>query len=46
LEQHDVRCQWIPGHSGHPENELCDQEASRAAHQLVTQTSSFQSAVR
>ena len=28
---HKVRFQWIKGHNGHPENELCDQLAVEAA---------------
>ena len=28
---HKVRFQWIKGHNGHPENELCDQLAVAAA---------------
>lgn len=31
--QHTVRFQWIRGHSGHPENELCDQLAVAAREQ-------------
>ena len=30
-ERHDVRFQWIRGHTGHPENERCDELANGAA---------------
>ena len=28
----DVRCRWVRGHAGHPENERCDRLAVAAAH--------------
>jgi len=31
--QHNVRFQWIRGHNGHPQNELCDQLAVAAREQ-------------
>ena len=31
LETHEVDCQWVRGHSGHPENELVDTMAREAA---------------
>ncbi len=31
MEPHNVTFQWIKGHAGHPENERCDQLATRAA---------------
>ncbi|MCY2986972.1 MAG: reverse transcriptase domain-containing protein [Planctomycetota bacterium] len=31
LTKHRVRCQHVPGHCGHPENERCDQLARQAA---------------
>ncbi len=31
--QHKVRFQWIRGHNGHPQNELCDQLAVAAREQ-------------
>ncbi|GAB1447196.1 ribonuclease HI [Bacteroidota bacterium] len=31
FRKHQVRFQWIKGHAGHPENERCDQLATRAA---------------
>ena len=31
IAQHKVRFQWVKGHAGHPENELCDQLAVTAA---------------
>jgi len=33
MEQHKVNFQWVRGHSGHPENERCDQLATEAASQ-------------
>ena len=30
-EQHDVKFTWVKGHAGHPENERCDELATRAA---------------
>ena len=27
ISLHDVSFQWIKGHDGHPENELCDRTA-------------------
>ena len=32
-EGHNVQFHWVKGHSGHPENERCDQLATRAAWQ-------------
>jgi ribonuclease HI len=31
MEPHKVKFQWVRGHSGHPENERCDQLATEAA---------------
>ncbi|MDA1279852.1 MAG: ribonuclease HI [Chloroflexi bacterium] len=31
VERHDVRFEWIRGHTGHPENERCDELANSAA---------------
>lgn len=31
-ETHRVKFQWVRGHSGHPENERCDELATTAAH--------------
>lgn len=31
MEPHQVEYQWIKGHDGHPENELCDSLATGAA---------------
>ena len=30
-EPHEVRFQWVKGHAGHPENERCDELATKAA---------------
>lgn len=30
LQIHDVECEWIRGHVGHPENEECDRMAVKA----------------
>lgn len=32
---HDLRTHWVRGHSGHPENERCDQLASAEAENLL-----------
>jgi ribonuclease HI len=34
---HDIRWQWIRGHSGHPENEQADALANRAIDELLQQ---------
>jgi len=31
-EKHDVRFEWVKGHSEHPENERCDELAVAASH--------------
>ena len=31
LEIHDVHFNWVKGHSGHPENERCDQLAVKGS---------------
>ena len=31
VERHDVSFEWVRGHSGHPENERCDELANQAA---------------
>lgn len=31
MEEHEVKFHWVKGHSGHPENERCDQLAVLAA---------------
>ena len=30
IDQHSVKFYWVKGHSGHPENEICDQLAVKA----------------
>lgn len=35
FRQHQVRFQWIRGHNGHPQNELCDKLAVAASKQAV-----------
>lgn len=35
LQQHDVRFSVVRGHSGHPENERCDELAVEAAQQFL-----------
>jgi ribonuclease HI len=30
-DRHQVKCIWVRGHAGHPENERCDEMASAAA---------------
>ena len=34
LKDHDIEWHWIKGHSGHPENERCDEMARLAIKQL------------
>ena len=31
LQRHKVRWDWVKGHSGHPQNERCDELAREAA---------------
>jgi ribonuclease HI len=37
LRHRQVTVRWVPGHAGHPENELCDRLAREAAEQLARQ---------
>jgi len=39
-EKHTVRWHWVKGHSGHPENERCDDLAREAAEANPTQVDS------
>ena len=32
VSRHDVKFEWVRGHAGHPEDEICDQLANEAAH--------------
>lgn len=36
LQTHEVRCEWVRGHAGHPENEECDRMAVEAYQSLVS----------
>ena len=39
VERHEqVRFRWVKGHSGHPENERCDELANSAAQKSILQT--------
>jgi ribonuclease HI len=35
MQRHTVKTVWVPGHSGHPENERCDKLAVAAARQFA-----------
>lgn len=35
LEKHEVEFEWIKGHSGHPENEKCDQLAVQESRKFL-----------
>ena len=39
LQKHTVNTHWVKGHSGHPENEFCDTNASEQAHLYAGHTS-------
>ena len=38
-QTHEVRWQWVKGHSGHPENEAVDQLANRAIDEMLAAAS-------
>src|SRR5665647_1561844 len=35
IQKHQIKFVWVKGHSGHPENERCDQLANAAANGLM-----------
>ena len=35
VAEHDIRWEWVRGHSGHPENELADMLANQAIDELL-----------
>lgn len=37
LDRHHVTAHWLPGHSGHPENERCDKLANEARLAMIDQ---------
>jgi ribonuclease HI len=37
VAEHDIRWEWVRGHSGHPENELADMLANQAIDDLLQQ---------
>jgi len=37
VADHDIRWEWVRGHSGHPENELADSLANQAIDELLQQ---------
>lgn len=37
VAEHDIRWEWVRGHSGHPENELADTLANQAIDELLQQ---------
>lgn len=36
LDKHNIKAKWVKGHSGHPENERCDQLAVQAIKNLTS----------
>lgn len=34
LEKHDIKIEWVKGHDGHPENEMCDKIAVEEANRM------------
>ncbi len=41
LNTHQITFHWIKGHAGHPENEICDQLAVKAAQSDKLETDTF-----
>ena len=41
LKKHTTTFHWIKGHAGHPENEICDQLAVKAAQSDNLETDTF-----
>jgi ribonuclease HI len=37
LQRHEVTCEWVRGHAGHPENETCDRLSRQAARQRLVE---------
>ncbi|OBX07814.1 ribonuclease H [Gallibacterium salpingitidis] len=42
IQRHQIHWQWVKGHAGHPENELCDTLARMAANQPTEQDTGYQ----
>lgn len=42
VAQHDVHWAWVKGHSGHPENERCDQLANIAIDEMLARSPKVQ----
>ncbi|MFC0322023.1 ribonuclease HI [Gallibacterium melopsittaci] len=42
IQAHHIHWQWVKGHAGHPENELCDQLAKQAAAQPTQTDNGYQ----
>lgn len=42
IRPHRLKWQWVKGHAGHPENEICDQLAKTAANNPTVEDSGYQ----
>ncbi|MFP3013832.1 MAG: ribonuclease HI [Arsenophonus sp. NC-QC1-MAG3] len=42
ISHHQIEWQWVKGHTGHPENELCDELARNAANSPTEKDSGYQ----
>ena len=41
IQRHQVEWQWVKGHSGHYENEICDQLAKQGANNPTLEDSGY-----
>lgn len=42
VQRHQIQWYWVKGHSGHPENELCDELAKAGANNPTLEDSGYQ----